>query len=56
LNLDIEILKKQSMHELNEIDNLRSLEEFKIKYLGKKGVIRTLLKDLASYSKDEKVI
>ncbi|MEZ0536122.1 phenylalanine--tRNA ligase subunit alpha [Caldicellulosiruptoraceae bacterium PP1] len=44
----LETLKNNYKNELTAIKNLKDLEEFKVKYLGKKGVLKELLKDLGN--------
>lgn len=50
----IEDIEKNYFPELKEIDNLDKLEEFRIKYLGRKGSITKLFDEFKELPKDEK--
>lgn len=49
-----ESIKKELNEEIGNIDNLNDLSNLKVKYLGKKGLITSLTKDMASLSIEEK--
>ncbi len=47
-------LKKRAENELNAIGGLSDLEPFRIKYLGKKGALTTIMKSLGTLSREER--
>ena len=51
---ELENLKKEALEELEKIESLSELEAFKVKFLGKKGVITQKLKSLKSLPLEEK--
>ncbi|MFP4473524.1 MAG: phenylalanine--tRNA ligase subunit alpha [Candidatus Omnitrophota bacterium] len=53
---DIDHIKQQAQDELSAISDARALEAFRIKYLGKKGIIQGMYASLASAPKDQKPI
>ncbi len=52
--MDIKKIKEQSFGKLDEIKNLNELERFRIKYLGRKGIITAILRSLKDLSIKEK--
>lgn len=49
-----EKIKKELNEEISTIDNLNDLANLKVKYLGKKGLVTSLTRDMASLSIEEK--
>lgn len=45
---------ENSINEMSEVKTLKELDELKIKYLGKKGIVQDLMKKMATLSADEK--
>jgi phenylalanyl-tRNA synthetase alpha chain len=57
MNKKIEIIKDQAEKEIGQCLDLKSLENLKIKYLGRKGEVSSILRSLASLSvKDKRII
>ncbi|WAM32708.1 phenylalanine--tRNA ligase subunit alpha [Caldicellulosiruptor naganoensis] len=54
MNFDISSLKAQCVSEIANVKSLKELEEFQIKYLGKKGIIKNMLKELSSLPPDKR--
>jgi len=54
LAIDISNLKVQCMSEIANIKSLKELEEFQIKYLGKKGIVKNMLKELSTLPSDKR--
>ena len=52
--MDLQQLKKQLSKDLNKASNSKDLQDLKIKYLGKKGKISLLSKDLRKLSQNER--
>ena len=52
--MDLQQLKKQLSKDLNKASNSKDLQNLKIKYLGKKGKISLLSKDLRKLSQNER--
>ena len=52
--MDLQQLKKQLSKDLNKASNSKDLQDLKIKYLGKKGKISLLSKDLRKLSQSER--
>ena len=52
--MDLQQLKKQLSKDLNKASNSKDLQDLKIKYLGKKGKISLLSKDLGNLSQSER--
>lgn len=52
--IDISNLKVQCMSEIANIKSLKELEEFQIKYLGKKGIVKNMLKELSTLPSDKR--
>ena len=52
--MDLQQLKKQLSKDLNKASNSKDLQDLKIKYLGKKGRISLLSKDLGKLSQSER--
>ncbi len=52
----LEKLAKEASESLNQISNMQSLNEIKIKYLGKKSELSNMLKEMANISKEERPI
>lgn len=53
---EIEKLRETALKELKKIDNSNKLEEFRIKYLGKKSQLQNFLKQIGSLPNDQKPI
>jgi phenylalanyl-tRNA synthetase alpha chain len=53
---DFEQLEKQAREEIQAISDEKALEQFRIKYLGKKGVVTEIFSGLANLSKEEKPV
>ncbi len=51
---DIEKIQKDAHAELDAVIDARDLEEFRIKYLGKKGIVQEMYASLAAASKEDK--
>ncbi|MCU0594895.1 MAG: phenylalanine--tRNA ligase subunit alpha [Desulfobacterota bacterium] len=49
--LDIE---KKALHDLGEVNNLSDLEKFRVAYLGKKGLLTSLMKTLGELSAEQR--
>ena len=49
-------IEKSALEELNSCTELKTLEETRVKYLGKKGELTALLKQMGSLSKEERPI
>ena len=49
-------IEKSAIEELNSCTELKALEETRVKYLGKKGELTALLKQMGSLSKEERPI
>ena len=47
-------IKENSLEEVENAQNLNQLSELRVKYLGKKGEITSLLKEMKNLSKEEK--
>ncbi|AZT90423.1 phenylalanine--tRNA ligase subunit alpha [Caldicellulosiruptor changbaiensis] len=54
MNIDISNLKVQCMSEIANVKSLKELEEFQIKYLGKKGIVKNMLKELSTLPSDKR--
>lgn len=52
----LEAIRKQAFEKLEEIKNTRELEELKVQYLGKKGMLTQILKGMGSLSSEERPI
>ena len=52
--MDLQQLKKQLSKDINKASNSKDLQDLKIKYLGKKGKISLLSKDLGKLSQSER--
>ena len=50
----IEEIKKVAQEKISNITNLQELQDIKIKYLGKKGELTSILKGLGGLSQDER--
>ena len=51
---DIEQIQQNAQVELAAVADARALEEFRIKYLGKKGLVQEMYAALAAASKEDK--
>ena len=49
-------IKQESIEKIKTIENLKELAEEKVKYLGKKGELTTILRGMGSLSKEERPI
>ena len=49
-------IKQESIEKINTIENLKELADEKVKYLGKKGELTTILRGMGSLSKEERPI
>ncbi|MEW5894888.1 MAG: phenylalanine--tRNA ligase subunit alpha [Candidatus Omnitrophota bacterium] len=54
MSRDIELIKKEALSELAQVTDAKALEIFRIKYLGKKGVVQEMYASLASAPVEEK--
>ncbi len=54
MNEKLENIKAEALAELAGIEDSMLLEEFRVKYLGKKGLITELMKEMKNLSNDEK--
>lgn len=52
----IEEIKKQAEEELNKIKNIQQLNDLKVKYLGKKGELTSILREMGNLSNEERPI
>ena len=52
----LEKIKNQAIEELGEIGSVEALESFRVKYLGKKGSLTSVLKSMGSLSPEERPI
>jgi phenylalanyl-tRNA synthetase alpha chain len=52
----LEALKQSAQNELNEAQNLKTLEDIRVKYLGKKGELTSVLREMGSLSAEERPI
>lgn len=52
----LEEIKKSALKKLNDIDDLKSLEDLRVQFLGKKGELTQILKGMRELSKEEKPI
>jgi phenylalanyl-tRNA synthetase alpha chain len=52
--MDLQLLKKQLLQDLNKVSNSKELQDLKVKYLGKKGEITLLSKSLGKLSQQER--
>lgn len=52
--IDIELIKNQAELELNAVTDAKALEAFRIRYLGKKGVVQEMYASLAAAPVEEK--
>ncbi len=52
----IEQIKNASIKEITDAKNLKELQDIKVKYLGKKGELTTLLKEMGKLSAEERPI
>ncbi len=53
---EIEKIKKNSLKEINNCNSEKSLNELKVKYLGKKGELTTVLRGMGALSPEERPI
>ena len=54
MSWDIENINKQIQEDLNNISDVANLESFRIKYLGRKGLISQILSNLGNVSSEER--
>lgn len=52
----IQQIKNQALSDLKNINDLKTLEEFRVKYLGKKGELTKILRGMGSLSKEERPV
>lgn len=52
----IEKIKKQAEEELNKVKNIQQLNELKVKYLGKKGELTAILREMGNLSNEERPV
>ncbi len=52
----LEVIKQESIRELESVNNLQELEELRIKYLGKKGELTQVLRGMGALSAEERPI
>ncbi|NMD37058.1 MAG: phenylalanine--tRNA ligase subunit alpha, partial [Christensenellaceae bacterium] len=53
---DLKIIKEEALNKLEEISDLRALEDFKVYVFGKKGKISVLMKSLGSVSPEDRPV
>ena len=53
---EIKKIEENAITELNNCNELKELEELRVKYLGKKGELTALLKMMGSLSKEERPV
>lgn len=53
---EIEKIKENSIQEITKCDNLKALNDLKVKYLGKKGELTTVLRGMGALSQEERPI
>lgn len=56
MNWDFDKLENQAKEDIRKVSSLKELEEYRIQYLGKKGIIAEIFGSLATVSKEEKPI
>lgn len=49
-------IQEEAINALNEIDNLKNLDQLRINYLGKKGQLTSILKGMGKLSKEERPV
>ena len=49
-------IKDESMKLLNEVNTIKEIDEFKVKYLGKKGELTQILKGMKDLSNEERPV
>lgn len=49
-------IQEEAIERLNQIDNLKELDEIRINYLGKKGQLTSILKGMGKLSKEERPV
>ena len=49
-------IKSQSLQEVNQTQTVAELEEFRLKYFGKKGLVTSMLKGMGSLSPEERQV
>lgn len=54
--MDIEAIKKEIGSEIENVDSMQALEEFRVKYLGRKGVIAQLTGTIPGLAKEERAL
>jgi len=54
--MDLELLEKEMLSKLENIEDLQNLQQFKVEYLGKKGKITQILRSLGSLPKEERPV
>lgn len=52
----LEKIEKEAKQALDKVINKQTLNDIRIKYLGKKSEISNVLKDMANLSKDERPV
>ncbi len=52
----IEQIENTSIKEITDVQNLKELQDIKVKYLGKKGELTTLLKEMGKLSAEERPV
>ena len=53
---EIEKIKENSIWEITKCDNLKTLNDLKVKYLGKKGELTTVLRKMGELSPEERPV
>lgn len=51
---ELNVLSKDAITDVENSDNVESIEEIRVKYLGKKGIITNILKQMGSLSEEER--
>ncbi|RLD99526.1 MAG: hypothetical protein DRI91_00635 [Aquificota bacterium] len=50
----LEALKERALRELEELDSLQKLKDFQVRYLGRKGELKALLKGMGKLPPEER--
>ena len=56
MELKLKEIKNQAQTEIETIDSLANLEDFRVKYLGKKGLLTLILREMGKLTKEERPI
>ena len=56
MELKLKEIKQQAQTEIETIESLSNLEDFRVKYLGKKGLLTLILREMGKLSKEERPV